>query len=118
MTATPVPLDEADKVILRELQHDGRVSYATLAPAVGLSAPAVRARVQRLIDSGVLQVVGVTDPMALGFPVMAMVEVACRSAEELLAIIDGHIKQVPGVRGAESFVYFGIHTHRFAWGVS
>lgn len=101
MTATPVPLDEADKTIVREPQHDGRVSYATLPPAVRLSAPAVRARVQRLIDSGVLQVVGVTHPMALGFPVMTMVGV-----------------RVVGVGGAESFVYFGIHPRRFGWGVS
>ncbi|MCD6725958.1 MAG: Lrp/AsnC family transcriptional regulator [Solirubrobacteraceae bacterium] len=70
-----VALDETDKAILRELQHDGRMSYAALGPKVGLSAPAVRQRIQRLTDSGVLHVVGVTDPLALGLPVMAMLGV-------------------------------------------
>ena len=59
--------------LIRALQADGRASYAELAPRVGLSAPAVRQRIQRLTDSGVLQVVAVTDPLALGLPVMALV---------------------------------------------
>ena len=43
--------------------------YAKLGPAVGLSQAAVRQRVQRLIDSGAMQVVAVTDPLAVGFTV-------------------------------------------------
>ncbi|MFI7042323.1 Lrp/AsnC family transcriptional regulator [Microbispora rosea] len=68
-------LDEVDRVLLRELQRDGRASYTALAEATGLSAPAVRQRVQRLRDEGVVQIVGVTDPMALGLPVMALIGV-------------------------------------------
>ncbi|MEU8270094.1 Lrp/AsnC family transcriptional regulator [Sphaerisporangium sp. NPDC049002] len=143
-------LDEIDRVLLHELQRDGRISYAALAEVTGLSAPAVRQRVQRLRDENVVQVVGVTDPMALGLPVMALigvrvdsdvhtvadriseltgviyvvltsgsfdlfVEVVCKEPAELLAILNDHIKRVPGVTRAESFTYFGIHTHRFAW---
>ncbi len=67
------PLDDIDKVIVRELQIDGRVSYAQLGPRVGLSQAATRQRVQRLIDSGVMQVVAVTDPTMLGFSVQAMI---------------------------------------------
>jgi len=79
-TAAPVPLrtaglDEVDKAIVRELQHDGRMPYSQLAPLVGLSQAAVRQRVQRLIDGGVVQVVAVTDPLRLGFTVQAMVGV-------------------------------------------
>jgi Lrp/AsnC family transcriptional regulator for asnA, asnC and gidA len=71
-------LDDVDRQLLRILQADGRASHAAMAPEVGLSAPAVRLRVQRLIDTGVLQVVGVTDPISLGLPVMAMVGVQTR----------------------------------------
>jgi Lrp/AsnC family transcriptional regulator for asnA, asnC and gidA len=65
-------LDEIDKAIIRELQRDGRASYAELGPAVGLSQAAVRQRVQRLIERNVMQVVAVTDPIRLGFAVQAM----------------------------------------------
>jgi Lrp/AsnC family transcriptional regulator for asnA, asnC and gidA len=70
---TRIPLDEIDHQLISLLQQDGRASYAELAPAVGLSAPAVRQRVQRLIEGGVVQIVAVTDPLALGLPVMALV---------------------------------------------
>lgn len=67
-----VHLDEVDKAIVRELQVDGRLPYAQLGPKVGLSQAAVRQRVQRLIASGVMQVVAVTNPLALGFDVQAL----------------------------------------------
>jgi len=74
----PVPaplLDDAGKAIIRQLQEDGRRSYTAVAAAVGLSEAAVRVRVRALIDSGVLQIVAVTDPIRLGFGVMAMIGV-------------------------------------------
>jgi Lrp/AsnC family transcriptional regulator, regulator for asnA, asnC and gidA len=71
----PVALDDIDKAIIRELQLDGRTPYAKLGPAVGLSQAAVRQRVQRLIETGVMQVVAVTDPLMLGFRLQAMVGV-------------------------------------------
>src|SRR6187200_999610 len=70
-----IELDEIDKAIIRALQLDGRAPYSKLGPAVGLSQAAVRQRVQRLIDRGVMQVVAVTDPAMLGFDVQAMVGV-------------------------------------------
>jgi Lrp/AsnC family transcriptional regulator for asnA, asnC and gidA len=94
--APKLDLDSADKVIIRELQVDGRLSYADLAPRVGLSAPATRQRVQRLIDSGVLQVVAVTDPLALGLPVMALIGIA----------VDGDVRQVAdAIAAVDSVVY-------------
>jgi Lrp/AsnC family transcriptional regulator for asnA, asnC and gidA len=68
-------LDDADKAIVELLQQDGRMSYTRIARAVGLSEAAVRTRVQRLIDSNVVQIVGVTDPLRLGFRRQAMVGV-------------------------------------------
>ena len=69
------PLDDVSKAIIEQLQQDGRRSYAAIGKVVGLSEAAVRQRVQRLIESGVMQVVAVTDPLELGFARQAMVGV-------------------------------------------
>ena len=66
-------LDDVSKAIISQLQQDGRRSYAAIGKVVGLSEAAVRQRVQRLTDSGVMQVVAVTDPMELGFARQAMI---------------------------------------------
>lgn len=70
-----VDLDDTDKVIIRELQVDGRMSYSRLAPLVGLSEAAVRQRVNRLQARNVVQIVAVTDPMSLGYSMQAMLGV-------------------------------------------
>lgn len=66
-------LDDVSKAIIDQLQQDGRRSYADIGKHVGLSEAAVRQRVQRLTDSGVMQIVAVTDPMELGFTRQAMI---------------------------------------------
>ncbi len=66
-------LDDVNKQIIVLLQRDGRMSYAALAKIVGLSEAAVRQRVQRLLDTGVMQIVAVTDPLTLGFTRQVMV---------------------------------------------
>ncbi len=66
-------LDDVSKAIIEQLQQDGRRSYAAIGKVVGLSEAAVRQRVQRLTDAGVMQVVAVTDPLQLGFARQAMV---------------------------------------------
>ena len=66
-------LDDVSKAIIEQLQQDGRRSYAAIGKVVGLSEAAVRQRVQRLIEGGVMQVVAVTDPLELGFARQAMV---------------------------------------------
>ncbi|AMU22082.1 Lrp/AsnC family transcriptional regulator [Mycobacteroides abscessus] len=71
------PLDEVSKAIVEELQQDGRRPYATIGKSVGLSEAAVRQRVQRMIDAGVMQIVAVTDPMQLGFKRQAMIGIRC-----------------------------------------
>ena len=68
-----VPLDDVSRQLVEALQHDGRRSYAALAQDVGLSEAAVRQRVKRLLDEGVMQIVAVTDPMTVGFSRQAMV---------------------------------------------
>ncbi|MFV0435259.1 MAG: Lrp/AsnC family transcriptional regulator [Leucobacter sp.] len=68
-------LDSTSKAIIEQLQRDGRRSYAEIGKAVGLSEAAVRQRVQKLTDAGVMQIVAVTDPMSLGFSRQAMLGV-------------------------------------------
>ena len=70
---TPPQIDDVSKAIIEQLQQDGRRPYATIGKAVGLSEAAVRQRVSRLIESGVMQVVAVTDPLQVGFPRAAMI---------------------------------------------
>ena len=68
-------LDDVSMAIIEQLQQDGRRSYAAIGKVVGLSEAAVRQRVQRLIDGGVMQIVAVTDPLELGFARSAMIEI-------------------------------------------
>jgi len=89
---TKVVLDEVDKRIIEQLQQDGRRPYTQIAPAVGLSEAAVRQRAQRLIDAGVVQIVGVTDPKMVGFGRQAMigltVEGDTRRVADVVAAMD------------------------------
>jgi Lrp/AsnC family transcriptional regulator for asnA, asnC and gidA len=81
----PPSLDDIDKRIIEQLQQDGRRPYTQMAPAVGLSEAAVRQRVQRLIDAGVVQIVGVTDPRTLGFGRQAMIGVSAEGDTRAVA---------------------------------
>jgi Lrp/AsnC family transcriptional regulator for asnA, asnC and gidA len=83
---TDLALDDINKRIIEHLQRDGRMSYATLAKTIGLSEAAVRQRVQRLLDGGLMQIVAVTDPLTLGFARQAMVGV--KVTGDLRAVAD------------------------------
>ncbi|WP_232496661.1 Lrp/AsnC family transcriptional regulator [Agromyces humatus] len=80
-----VQLDDVSKAIIEQLQADGRRSYADIGKAVGLSEAAVRQRVQKLTDSGVMQIVAVTDPMQLGFTRQAMIGIRAAGDTRVLA---------------------------------
>ena len=100
----PVALDDIDKAIIRELQLDGRTPYAKLGPAVGLSQAAVRQRVQRLIENGVMQVVAVTDPLMLGFNLEALIGVE----------VDGDLRAVASkLAEVDNVDYVVVTTGRF-----
>ena len=68
-------LDDADRAIIELLQADGRMPFTRVAAEVGLTEGAIRQRVQRLTDAGVMQIVAVTDPLSLGVRRVAMVGV-------------------------------------------
>lgn len=93
-------IDELDRQIIACLCRDGRASFREVGQAVGLSAPAVKRRVDRLVDEGVIKgFTAVMETGALGPSVEALVEIYCQgrtSAQALRRIASSH----PEVRAA------------------
>ncbi len=87
-------IDETSKAIIEQLQEDGRRAYATIGKAVGLSEAAVRQRVQRLVETGVMQIVAVTDPMQLGFKRQAMIAISTNGDTEAIAAALAEIEEI------------------------
>ncbi len=87
-------LDAVSMQIIRELQRDGRLPYTTIAKTVGLSEAAVRQRVQRLLDAGVMQIVAVTDPLRVGMLRQAMVGVR----------VDGDVRELAAKLAASNAI--------------
>ncbi len=147
----PAQIDAVDEEIIRQLQHDGRRPYTQLAKSVGLSEAAVRQRVQRLLESGVMQVVAVTDPLSLGLRRQAMVgirvqgdvravadalakldevvyvvltagsvdllaEVVVGNDEDLLRLLNDHVRSIPGVVSTETSIYLSLRKQTYQWG--
>lgn len=97
-------LDETAKRIIELLQNDGRLSYSAIAKEVSLSEAAVRHRVQKLIDSGVMQVVAVTDPLQMGFARQAMIGIK----------VNGHVREVAAeLSTIDALDYIVVTTGRF-----
>ena len=76
-----------DKKIIEHLQEDGRRPFTQIASALGVSEAAVRARTNRLVERGFLQIVGVADPEKLGFQ-QALIGVRCEPGK-LLSVANG-----------------------------
>lgn len=87
--------DDTDRAIIARLQYDGRTPYTDIASDLGLSEASVRRRVKRLMDEGVLQIVGVADPQFLGWNAAGMVGVSVRSGE--IDAVANKIAQFPEV---------------------
>ena len=153
---TPTPfanglLDSVNKAIVEELQQDGRRTYGSIAEAVGLSEAAVRQRVQKLREAGIVQIVAVTDPLQVGFRSQVMVgirvdgdvrvvaerlagvdkidyvvmcagsfdilvELVCEDEDAVIELLNGVIRNVPGVRDIETFMYLKLIKQTYAWG--
>lgn len=74
-------MDDLDRRIIDRLLEDGRASYAAIGAGVGLSAPAVKRRTDRLVDDGIIRgFTAVLDPAAMGWTTEAYVEVHCQGA--------------------------------------
>jgi len=150
MNAPAVKLDPVNRRIIEILQREGRCPYTSIARELGISEAAVRARVQRLTDAGVLDVVAVTNPLKLGFDVMALVgvqansdlghvadvvsewaetsyvvitsgsydllvEVVCEHNRHLLDVVQ-RLREIPGVKSTETFMYLDMVKMTYAWG--
>jgi len=66
-------LDDLDKSIIKCLQQDGRRPYAQIGRQLKVPEATVRQRAERLISRGIVQVVGITDPLAMGFQQPALI---------------------------------------------
>ena len=88
-------LSELDKRVIEHLQQDGRRPFTQIASDLGVSEAAVRARTNRMVERGVLQVVGVTDPLRLGFQQMAMIGIRCE--RDMLVEVSERIADMPEV---------------------
>ncbi len=90
----PPVLDDISRAIIEQLQQDGRRPYASIGLAVGLSESAVRQRVARLVDTGVIQIVAVTDPMQVGFSREALIGIR---VEGNIAAVADQLSEVPEI---------------------
>ena len=85
-------LDDLDKSIIQCLQLDGRRPYAQIGRQLKVPEATVRQRAERLISRGIVQVVGVTDPLAMGFQQPALIGLCVdpakldRIAEQIAAL--------------------------------
>ncbi|MFF0435374.1 Lrp/AsnC family transcriptional regulator [Streptomyces sp. NPDC004327] len=78
MTQQESPLDDTDRRIIAILQAEGRRPYSQIAEDLGIPASSVRYRVQRLEENGILQVVGIANPLTIGFDRFAMIGLKVR----------------------------------------
>jgi len=85
VNSAPGALDALDRKIINRLQKDGRRAYGAIAEEIGLSEAAVRRRVQRLKDSGVMQIVAITDPLQLGYGREALIGIRVQGDVRLVA---------------------------------
>jgi Lrp/AsnC family transcriptional regulator, regulator for asnA, asnC and gidA len=73
-----IRLDGIDRRIIEELQVDGRRPFSRIAENLGVGEGAVRHRVKRLEAAGILQIVGIADPLKIGYGTMALIGIRVR----------------------------------------
>jgi Lrp/AsnC family transcriptional regulator for asnA, asnC and gidA len=89
----PEDLDTLDRGIIAALQVDGRRAYSRIADEVGVSESVIRYRVRRLEDAGILQIVGVADPLRIGYDLMALV--GCRVTPGQVPQVIAQLRRLP-----------------------
>jgi Lrp/AsnC family transcriptional regulator, regulator for asnA, asnC and gidA len=94
MPSPPPKLDETDAAIIALLQEDGRRPYGEIGEAIGLSEAATRQRVNRLRESGLMRIVAVTDPVALGRGVVATIGLRVSGDTRKAATRLAHIAEI------------------------
>lgn len=82
-------MDEIDRQILDILQRDGKTSQARIAEAVGLATPSVNERIKKLETRGFIRrFAALLDPLAVGMPLVAYVDVALEHPRFERAFLD------------------------------
>lgn len=90
-------IDSLDRKIISLLQPDGRRAFSDMAGELGVSEGTVRQRYQRLVNAGVLQVVGVADPFKIGFHSMAMIGIKVTVGERSIDDVASAVASFPEV---------------------
>src|SRR2546428_5781457 len=80
-------IDEIDQRIIEALQLDGRRPFTKLAAELGISEASVRQRVANLINTRVMQIVAITNPIKLGFSLASMIVIRV-SGDRLLEVAE------------------------------
>src|SRR5213594_76150 len=80
-------IDETDQKIIEALQQDGRRPFTKIAADLGISEASVRQRVSHLINTQVMQIVAVTNPVKLGFSLASMIGIRV-SGDRLLEVAE------------------------------
>lgn len=95
-----VDLDDKDLQIIAALQLNGRASFAEMAEGIDLSQAAIRLRVKRLLDSGIVDIVAITDPLRIGFSVQAMLGLS----------VNGDIETISDEIGSRDYAVYVVMT--------
>jgi Lrp/AsnC family transcriptional regulator, leucine-responsive regulatory protein len=101
-------LDDIDILLIDALQDNARASYRELGDRVGLTPPAVAARMRRLERSGVIRGYTVSiEPAAIGYPLLGIMRVnspGARHEIDEIAVTMPEVVECRRVTGAESHV--------------
>ncbi|MCS7051453.1 MAG: Lrp/AsnC family transcriptional regulator [Thermomicrobium sp.] len=96
------PIDELDRSIIRLLQEDSRMPSAEIARRLGVAERTVRARINRLVQDGVVKLVAIVNPAALGYDV---------TADIFLEVEPGRLEEVAAqLTAMEEVAYVGLTT--------
>jgi Lrp/AsnC family transcriptional regulator for asnA, asnC and gidA len=102
----PAPtIDDVDRAIIRLLQRDGRMSNTEIGREVNLTETTIRKRIGRLLGEGLINVVAVPTPRAVGMTVSALIGISVQLGE--LQAISDRLAKVANVR------YVGLSTGRY-----
>jgi len=74
--ANSTPLDQTDCGMIKLLQEDGRMPIVSLAKTLNISETTARSRLKRLMDSGIINIVAVSNPIKLGFEIVGSLKLS------------------------------------------
>lgn len=142
-------VDDVDRQILTELNADGRIPFQVVARKLGVSESQIRHRVNRMVETGTVRILAITNPRSLGLQTIAWLglvaapgvhteelaaqvatllsityvvvcagrfdifaEAICVDHQDLLAVLDRQVRELPGVARVEAFVSFDLRYKR------